>query len=441
MLLKKTKSKLWAAWISAAFGVLALLLAAEVASAAPCDIKPATPAIIRHDLGASYCELCGYGYITIVISNPYEGADMTSMTVVEDLSSSGLTFDSTAPTPMTYRVNGGPLQVGGDPGLSPTNNSILTWTSFQIAELGSLVYDPDPFDVSTITIIFAVTRDSGLSQEGLHAAIRDMQAEVTYTAQYLDDPPPPGDPIVVQCPGMPATVNTGVNPLQYREPDPAVAKGGRNVDAAQGSYTPTVYGNDNDDVIWRIRVTNSGNADLQGLRLDDVMETDNIDIRFICPTEAAAEEIAITNNGAGPSTMGCDAVAGNSVLDYDVDNPFGNPGGDPSDTVDVLQSGNADIFLVGKILVSSLPDIGACSIPKTNTANDVEWGCEGDPPPFLPASPAGGIDSTSTGSPLADVTATLSTRSDTDLDISVDHHHHQQQRRYGAQPRVDQFAS
>jgi uncharacterized repeat protein (TIGR01451 family)/fimbrial isopeptide formation D2 family protein len=419
MLLKKPKSKLWAAWISAAFGVLALLLAAEVASAAPCDIKPATPAIIRHDLGASYCELCGTGYVTIVIANPYEGADMINMTVEEDLRSSGLTFDSTA-SPSIW-ING-VSRPSAAPIAGPPNNSILTWTSAQIAELGSLAFDPDPGDATTLTIRFAVTRYSGLSQEGLHTATRDMAAEVIYTAQYLDDPPPPGDPIVVQCLGMPATVNTGVNPLQYREPDPVVAKGGRNVDAAQGSYTPTVYGNDNDDVIWRIRVTNNGNADLQGLRLDDVMETDNIDISYICPSEAAAEEIAITNNGAGPSTMGCVSVAGNSVLDYDVDNPFGNPGGDPSDIVDVLQSGNADIFLVGKIPVSvSATGIGACSLPRTNTVNDVEWGCEGDPPPFPPASPAGGIDSTSTGSPLTDVTATLSTLSDTNLDISVDY--------------------
>ncbi|MGV7224259.1 MAG: hypothetical protein ACQ9MH_22425, partial [Nitrospinales bacterium] len=91
---KKTRSKLWSAWIGAAFGALTLLLFAESVLAAPCDIKPATPAIIRHDLTASYCELCGTGYVTIVIANPYEGADMTNMTVGEDLRSSGLTFDS-----------------------------------------------------------------------------------------------------------------------------------------------------------------------------------------------------------------------------------------------------------------------------------------------------------------------------------------------------------
>ncbi|MBW2582817.1 MAG: hypothetical protein JRE36_04390, partial [Deltaproteobacteria bacterium] len=292
--LKKSKSKLWVEWIGAAFGALFLLLAAEAVSAAPCDIKPATPAIIRHNLGASYCELCSYGYITVVISNPYEGADMTNMTVVENIGTSGLTFNSTAPAPqVTYRVNGGPLQVGGAPTVSGLDGSILTWTSLQISELGSLAFDPHRFDVSTITLTFAVTRDGGLTQEGLISATRVIEAELTYTAQDTTVLP------AVQCPLMPSTVTTGSNTLQLREPDPAVTKRGRNVDAAQGGYLPTVYGNDNDDVIWRIRVNNNGDADLEDLRLDDVMESGNIDIRYICPTEAAAEQIAITTNGAG----------------------------------------------------------------------------------------------------------------------------------------------
>jgi len=412
VLLKKTKPKLWAAWIAAAFGALALLLAAQAASAAPCDIKPATPPIVRHDLVSSYCELCSYGYVTIVISNPYEGADMTNMTVEENLRASGLTYDPNAPTPMTYRVNGGPLQVGGAPSLSGADNSILTWTSAQIPALASLAFDPNRFDVSTITITFAVTRDGGLTQEGLISATRNMVAQVTYTAEYLDVPPPPAPPTIMQCPGMPSTVTTGVDTLQLREPDPAVTKGGRNVDAAQGSYTSTVYGNDKDDVIWRIRLTNNGDADLQDLRLDDVMETGNVDIRYLCPTEAAAEEIAITNDGVGPGTMGCVGVVNNRVLDFDVDNPFGTPNNDSPDLVDVLQSTPADIFLVGKIPISS-SGIGACSAPRTNTVSDIQWGCEVESPPV------GGIDRTSTGSPLADVPATLSTQSDTDLDIGV----------------------
>ena len=413
ILLKKIKQKLWAAWIGAAFGALALLLTPEVTPAAPCDIKPATPAIIRHNLGTSYCELCGTGYVTIVIANPYEGAEMTDMTVREDLRGSGLTFDSAA-SPSIW-ING-VSRPSAAPTVNISNPSILTWTSAQVAELGSLAFDPDPGDATTLTITFAVTRDSGLSQEGLHSATRDMAAQVIYTAQYLNVPPPPGVPTIVQCPGMPATATTGVDPLQYREPDPAVTKGGRNVDAAQTAYSPTVYGNDRDDIIWRVRVTNNGDADLQDLELDDVMANDNININFLCSTEASAETAAITNNGSTATTpAGCVNVSGsgNDFTDYDVDDPFGydDPG---SDLVDVLQSTPADIFLVGKIPVSA-PGIGACSAPRTNTVSDIQWGCEAES-----ANP-GGIDRTTTGSPLADVTATLSTQSDTDLDIDVDY--------------------
>ncbi len=403
MMLKKTKSKLCATWIRAAFGVLALLLAAEVASAAPCDIKSATP-IIMHDLDASYCELCGTGYVTIVIANPYEGSDMTGMTVEEDLRSSGLTFDSSV-SPSIW-ING-TSRPSAAPIFSGPNNSILTWDSAQIAELSSLA-----FDVSTITITFAVTRDSSLSQEGLitdPGIMRDMEAEVTYT---------PVDTTVlpnVPCPpGVPISVDTGVNTLQLREPDPAVTNGGRNVDAAQTSYTSMVYGSDSDDVIWRVRVTNNGDADLQDLELDDVMANGNIDINFLCSTWASAETAAITNNGSTATTpAGCVNVSGsgNDFTDYDVDDPFGydDPG---SDLVDVLQSTHDDIFLVGKIPVSA-PGIGACSVPRTNTVSDIQWGCEAES-----ANP-GGIDRTTTGSPLADVTATLSTQSDNDLDIVV----------------------
>jgi hypothetical protein len=68
--------------------------------------------------------MCSYGYVTIVISNPYEGVDMTGMRVVENLSSSGLTFAPAAPTPVTYRVNGGtplvaPLRSSVEPTVRP----------------------------------------------------------------------------------------------------------------------------------------------------------------------------------------------------------------------------------------------------------------------------------------------------------------------------------
>jgi len=185
LLLKTPKLKLWTACIGAAIGILAVLSAVQTASAAPCDLKNNPPAFVRHDLTSSYCELCGYGYITIVVSNPYQGVDMTDMTVVENLNSSGLTFDPTAPMPVTYRVNGGALLVGSAPLISGANGSILTWTSTQIPDLGRLAYQPGNNAVGTIAITFSVTRAGGLSQEGLVSATRLIEANLTYSTDEI----------------------------------------------------------------------------------------------------------------------------------------------------------------------------------------------------------------------------------------------------------------
>ena len=78
---------------------LMLIFQGNYAIAAPCDIKNSAPPFIQHDLtpAISWCELCGYGYVTIVINNTYVGANMINMTVVENLRTSGLTFEPFAP--------------------------------------------------------------------------------------------------------------------------------------------------------------------------------------------------------------------------------------------------------------------------------------------------------------------------------------------------------
>lgn len=114
-LLKKTRSKLWTAWLCTTFCVAALLLPSQAVLAAPCDLRSSPQPFIQHDLTNSYCELCGYGYVTVIVSNSYEEVDMINMTVVENLRNSGLTFDPTAPNPVTYRVNGGASPAGSAP--------------------------------------------------------------------------------------------------------------------------------------------------------------------------------------------------------------------------------------------------------------------------------------------------------------------------------------
>jgi hypothetical protein len=155
MPLKRTGLRRWAAWIDAAFGWPDLLLVAEAASAASCDVKNRPPPFIRHDLSASYCELRGCGYVTVVISNPYEGVDMASMTVVEDPGGSGLTCDPTAPSPATYRVNGGGLQPGSAPAVNGANGSILSWNSSRIPGLNRLEHQPGNCQSKTISALAA----------------------------------------------------------------------------------------------------------------------------------------------------------------------------------------------------------------------------------------------------------------------------------------------
>ncbi len=398
MLLKNTGMMRLMANIAAVLCLLAIAFTADTAWSAPCDLKPTTPNIIRHNMSASYCELCGYGYVTVIIANGYEAVDMTQMTLVENLAGSGLTYASTAPTPVTYQLSGGPLLSGSGPAVSGTNNSILTWTSAEIPALASLAYDPNFFDYNTLTITFAVTHYDETIQEQLVGATRLIQADLQYSTND-------------QCfPGW-TTVSTGLNLLPLHEPNPLVFKQGRNVDAAQGSgeYSDAVYGNVNDDVIYRIRVSNTGSADLQDLRFNDLMGTDNIDVNYACPTEATATAVA-GNDGIDPGGTGCVAVVGNSMVNFDVDNPFGNPGADPTDLIDVQAARSADIFLVGKI--PSSPN-GSCEATTTNTVSEIQWGCESQ-------SPAGDIAATSSGATPGTASATMSTFSDntgTNLDI------------------------
>jgi len=373
---------------------LVLVFPVAYAVAAPCDIKPAPPAFIRHDLTASpatsvsYCELCGYGYVTIIVSNPYTGSvpDVTSMinmTVVENLGTSGLTYEPTAPNPIRYSVNGGALVAGGAPVISGVNGSVLTWNSTQIPPLNLLAPLPGINSFSTIAITVAVKRAAALSQEALAAPAtnRQIQASLSYST----------NPVCT----VTSPVSTGPNTLPLREPIPSIVKLGRNVDANQGAgnYTATVYGNINDDVIWRIQVNNAGLAALQDLRFDDVMLPGNILINYACPSEAAASAIAAAN-GVGPGAGGC-VASSNNIVNFIVSNPFGTPNNDVPDNVDVPASGLTQIYLVGKLTSS-------CVTSKTNTVSNLQWGCTAEPP-------AGGITATSTGVNPANSTATLST--------------------------------
>jgi large repetitive protein len=366
---------------------LALVLSAGAGQAwaqAQCTVKNNPPARIQHDLTTSYCELCGFGYVSIVITNPFQGATMVNMGVVENLGSSGLTYAPAAPTPVRYSINGGPLINGPAPAVSGANGSVLTWAAGAFPDLAA-VNGNNSF--GTLTITFAVTRAGALTQEGLVSANRQIQATLSYST----------NPVCT----VTSPVGTGLNTLPLREPLPVISKLGRNVDANQGtgSYSGTVYGNINDDVIWRVRVTNNGLAAMQDMRISDAMQTGGMNIHYACPSEASATTAAgnlnaiVTGGTPPPPPPGC-VVASNTIGTFVVNNPFGNPNNDSPDRVDVPANGTSDVFLVGKLASS-------CSPNTTNTASNLQWGCTVEAPP-------GGIAQTSTGVTPANAVATLS---------------------------------
>lgn len=367
---------------------LLALISPAVVSAAPvttsCGNAPFTN-VISHNLTFSYCELCGIGQVSILLTNP-SNVVLNNLNVTENLGASGLT--RVAGT-TTYSINGGGFAATGDPLVSGASGEVLTWTPAQIPALANFAAWLDDLNPpQTIEIRFQVRRNTpAFNQEGLVAASRLISATVDYSLDITSCPTPPP-------PGV-YSATTGANTLPLREPNPVLSKLGRNVDAAQGAgnYAATVFGNTNDDVIWRVRIHNGGNAALQDLKFNDLMTAGNFTISYACPTEAAATAVA-NNDGVNPGGTGC-VAATNTITNFPVQDPFGTPGNDqPGAFVDATIGGDADIFLVGKIT-------NACNANTTNTASGVEWGCHAD-------APVGGITATSTGATPGTATTTLS---------------------------------
>ena len=337
-----------------------------------CNSNPsAISGVISFDTSGTtntYCELCGVGQVRIVVTNPTH-EDMANFTIRH-------VFDSNELEYVPGSTNGG---ADGDPVISG-GGTILTWTATQIAALSQIDGVPTNFNFNSVVITFQVRSRSG-TEENLVNIDRDIQATADFRYCPLDT-------------NAAGTVSTAKIPLPLHEPIPAVTKLGRNVDSNQGtgSYSSTVYGNINDDVIWRIQISNSGLADLEDLTFDDLMQNDNFEINFACPTEAEASTIAAAD-GAGP--VGNCLNSSNNISNFRVDDPFGNPSNDETTAyVDVPAGGNTFIYLVGKITSS-------CETNRTNTVSDVQWGCEVN-------NPDGGISQTSLGATAGTSTTTLS---------------------------------
>ncbi len=348
--------------------VFAILLPLDAALAV-CTPSLSSNSYIQHDLTNSYCELCGIGQVHILVTNPRDSDDLSGIVVTENLGTSGLTY---VPGSTVFVGTNVAAPASFEPVVSGTNGSILTWT---FAPGFVLQGRPGgPGNKQGIEIRYQIRRATpGVNEEGLTLVNRTITAQVQFTPS---------------CQVTIPYTDSDTGELPIRQPVPYVTKQGRNVDAGQGGYSDPVYGNENDDVIWRLRVENRGLANMQALILDDVMGTGNFNINYACPDETAALAVA-NNNGALPGGSPCIAVApGNSLPNFSVNDPFGNPGNDePGAYVDALAGSQADIFLVGKITNS-------CTGPRTNTVSNVQWGCQVDPPDggiTVPATTGGAL--------------------------------------------------
>ena len=280
--------------------------------------------VISH-AATSYCEFCGDGTISVTVQNP-TGASLTNVSLLENLQASGLVYIAGTTT-----VNAIPA---ADPGIAGTSNELLTWN---LPDLGASASHVITFDVRST------------NAEALITANRNIIATVDFD---------------MSCLAVTQSINTGQFEVPIRQPLPNVLKDGRNYDAGQGGYSDPVYGNLNDDVIWRVNVRNTGLANMQALIMNDSIDG-NFSINYICPTEADAVAIAAAN-GVG----GAPCIAMTPSLN--VANPFGNAA-DPDDIT--AGTNNAFIYYVGRIL--------SAHSNNTNTS-DISWGCAVD-------SPAGGL--------------------------------------------------
>jgi len=331
-------------------------------------VVPDSSASIPFDLGAlsiahlnaSRCVLCGTGTVTLRLTNA-SGVDVNNLVITEDLLASELmivgvsTFDGAAVAPSR-------------------SGTEYTWT------LPAAVVPANDF----VDLVFNVTYDTatfGANEEKLTSNFTNISARVDYE---------------LSC-GITQPAATQNNyPLALDEPLPQVTKRARNVDAGQTAYAPAAFGHVDDDVIWRVRVNNTGPINMQDVVLNDSITGGNFDINYICPTAATANSVA-----TGGSTAGCTSAGGGvvtAVNDFLMNDPFGVAGDD-----DVNATTFADIFYVGKITSS-------CGVA-TNT-NSIEWGCDADGPA------AGGISSSDVAGTVDTATATLSTQGNGALSAS-----------------------
>jgi uncharacterized repeat protein (TIGR01451 family) len=314
----------------------------------------------------SFCELCREGTVELEVRN--EGAsDLYAVNVTENLVGSGLEYVPGS-TEVFVEGSGGYVPVSDHASTTATQ---IVWDNSNIASLNQLLSELNGAP-SEMIIRFRV-QSSDVNPENLVNAGRQIDASADFNL-FCGDP------------GLFPTQDFFTVPL--RQPQPDVDKQGRNYSARQSpaNYSGTVFGGTDDIVIWRIDVANSGatnSADLEDLLISDTVTPGvNFSLRYICPTEAAANAQSLSVEGGSAAVL---APCVTYATPYDIDDPFGNPGNDEAGAfIDAQRGSSAFTYYVGTVA-------DLCTNETNNTS--IQWGCEVSPP-------AGGINADGSGGAL-----------------------------------------
>ncbi|WP_158078577.1 DUF11 domain-containing protein [Microbulbifer mangrovi] len=428
---------------------VALLLTSGQALAAytnMCVVGEQNPPSNLVQVTEGFCFLCSYGYVDVEITNPYrqgtnaadgdepyETQDVTecynppgpggNICVTATQSRRNSDYGSSNPS-LRFDTNTNDLVINLSDGLEyyateganiPGGGSVAaSGSTINIRNMADLA----PGDTRTVRVYVHRPND----REGLYGANPTATASINYRmADGCNDDPGQrynfrnnGWYDNYSCSSSSCSGDLNNPPTDFWDdysqplaqdtrnvnvfsPQIQLNKQGWNYDSGQreGTRSDRVYGHNDDDIVWRINISNTGDADLQDLRVDDVLNrADIMDANYVCPTADAANAIASANGvlPGGSTCVSTDALTGTVLQDFEVADPFGQHTSvndispayvdNDNDTADIRNGSTINLYIVGKIH----SDAACTNAELINTFQDVQFGCEAQPGP-------GGIDS------------------------------------------------
>ncbi|MBW2421120.1 MAG: DUF11 domain-containing protein [Deltaproteobacteria bacterium] len=309
-----------------------------------CPDELADPELVRHDFDQSSCVLCGQGTVQIVVENPFlesQNLGFSNIHVIEDLGISDLVY-----VRGSTRFRGSNIDVPDEvePDFSGPNNSVLTW---KIPAPFTMDARSNSGSAPAILIVEFKVEHRGPRVEELVDSIRDIEAGLAISPSC--------------APGERFETTGGAGELDLDQPVVRIDKRGRNLDAGQSGYSNTVYGHEDDDVIWRIRVYNDGDAPLEDLEFTDIMDSGSFVFDYLCDRESHA----LAASGGNPPSRCVELNGATEVEDFDVADAFGD-GDNPYIVADPGE--RRSFYIVGRVTNSC--------VDKKNSVEDVEWGCQ-----------------------------------------------------------------